>query len=69
MKKILIIVGLVGGLVLMAFVANTDRGGTTEVRIEDVARGRVAASVMASGKVNFRENIQLRTEVTGRIKD
>lgn len=69
MKKILIIVSLVGGLVLMAFVAKTDSGSATEVRIEDVVRGRVAVSVMASGKVNFRENIQLRTEVTGRIKD
>ena len=68
MKKILIIIAVIGGLVLMATVAKSGKSDTTEVRMTEVSRGRVAASVMASGKINFREIIQLRTEVTGRIK-
>ncbi|MCJ9428053.1 efflux RND transporter periplasmic adaptor subunit [Kordiimonas marina] len=67
MRKILIFAAIIIGIVVMAVVAKRHGGEAVAVRMEAVSKGRVAASVMASGKVNFRENIKLRTEVTGRI--
>jgi len=68
MRKILIFGAIIGAIVLMAFVSNRSGSQALSMRMEEVERGRVAASVLSSGTVNYRENIKLRTEVTGRIK-
>jgi len=67
MRKFLIFAAIVGAIVLMAVLSNRSSNEALSMRMEEVVRGRVAASVLSSGTVNYRENIKLRTEVTGRI--
>jgi len=67
MRKLLIFGAIFGVIALMAVFANRGNTEAIPVRMEEVSLGRVAASVLSSGTVNYRENIKLRTEVTGRI--
>lgn len=69
MRKFLIIGGVVIAFVLMAVMAKNKSESAVEMRIEDVIKGKVAKSVMASGYINYRQNVALRTEVTGQIKE
>ncbi|MBL4789609.1 MAG: efflux RND transporter periplasmic adaptor subunit [Kordiimonadaceae bacterium] len=67
MRKFLIAAAIIGAIAAMAFFSKRGEEGALEMRMADAERGRVATSVLASGTVNYRENIKLRTEVTGRI--
>lgn len=67
MRRFVIFTAIIGAIVVLAFVAKGSGGDVVKVRMEPVMRGQVARTVLASGMVNYRENINLRTEVTGRI--
>ncbi len=68
MKKFVVFAIILGAIALMAVLSRMGGPSAVEVQIEEATRGRLSSFVMASGKINFRENIQLRTEVTGRIE-
>jgi len=67
MRKFLIFGAIIASVVVMAVFSSRSGSEAISVRMEEVSLGRVAASVLSSGTVNYRENIKLRTEVTGRI--
>lgn len=66
-KWIVVGVGALSLIVLIGFTAaNRNRGGT-EVRIEEVERRDLVASVTASGQVQPRTMVNLSADVSGRI--
>lgn len=69
MRKFLIIGGLIAGVIVMALIANKNSDKAIEMRVEKVEQGTISKSVMASGYINYRQNVSLRTEVTGQIKE
>lgn len=69
MRKFLIIGAIILGVIGMAVMAKNSSDKAIEIRIEEVQQGPVSKSVMASGYVNYRQNVALRTEVTGQIKE
>ena len=69
MRKVLIIGGLIAAVFFMALIANKSGDKAIEMRIENAAVGSISKSVMASGSVNYRQNVALRTEVTGQITE
>ncbi|WND04066.1 efflux RND transporter periplasmic adaptor subunit [Temperatibacter marinus] len=69
MKKFIIVIAIITVVVIMAVFSKKSSSEGQEMMIEKVERGRVAASVLASGTLNFREIINLRTEVTGKISE
>ncbi len=67
-NKILIFVGLVvviGGLVAINAAARRDRG--IEVRLEDVQRRDLVATVTASGQIEPKRSVDISADITGRI--
>ncbi len=69
MRKFLIFSGIIFGIILMAYIARSGSNKAIEMRIEEIVRSEISKSVMASGYVNYRLNVALRTEVTGQIKE
>lgn len=67
-NKILIFVGLiviVGGLIAINAGARRDRG--VEVRLEEVARRNLVATVTASGQIEPQKSVDISADITGRI--
>jgi len=69
MRKFLIIGGLILAFMAMGYIAKNSSQKALEMRIEDVVKSKISKSVMASGYINYRQNVALRTEVTGQIKE
>lgn len=55
--------------VVMAIVSGGGADKAVEMRIVEVERSTISKSVMASGFINYRQNVALRTETTGQIKE
>jgi HlyD family secretion protein len=67
-NKILIFVGLIvviGGLIAINAGARRDRG--VEVRLEEVARRNLVATVTASGQIEPQKSVDISADITGRI--
>lgn len=68
MRKLLIALAILAGLALLLVLSR--RGGEVQaVDVAAVARGELADTVLASGSLVFAEQIQLRSEVTGRVAE
>jgi HlyD family secretion protein len=70
MKKILIFAGLAVLLVGLPLISKlTDRSDATEVEIQAVELKSIKSSILASGTLAFREQVQLRSEVIGQVTE
>lgn len=69
MKKSLILLLIVAGVVALA-VINSFRGGGNEKRVEAVALAEhiIEASILASGTLTHEEEVRLTSEVIGKVK-
>ena len=70
MKKILIFTVLAALLVGVPLISKLTRGtDTKEVEVQEVELKLIKASMLASGTLAFREQVQLRSEVIGQVTE
>jgi HlyD family secretion protein len=68
MKKILIFAALAALLVALPFISKLTRGtDASEVEVQKVEFKLIKSSILASGTLAFREQVQLRSEVIGQV--
>ncbi len=70
MKKILIFAGLAVLLVGLPMIAKFTGGpDAKQVEIQEVQLKPIKSSILASGTLTFREQVQLRSEVIGQVTE
>lgn len=69
MKKILIIIAVIIGLVSLAYFKKTGQSQTLEVKVQQVAAENIKRSILASGTLVYKEQVQLRSEVIGQVSE
>ncbi|MBA6348915.1 MULTISPECIES: efflux RND transporter periplasmic adaptor subunit [unclassified Colwellia] len=69
MKKILIIIVVIIGLVSLAYFKKTGQSQTLEVKVQQVAAENIKRSILASGTLVYKEQVQLRSEVIGQVSE
>jgi HlyD family secretion protein len=69
MKKILIIVTVISALVALAYFKKAGKAATVEVKVEQVQVEDIKRSILASGTLVYKEQVQLRSEVIGQVKE
>ncbi len=69
MKKTLIIIAVIIGLVSLAYFKKTGKSQTLEVKIQQVQAENIKRSILASGTLVYKEQVQLRTEVIGQVSE
>lgn len=70
MKKLLIFAGLAVLLVGLPLISKMNRGGDAEVvEVQPASLETIRSSILASGTLAFREQVQLRSEVIARATD
>lgn len=70
MKKLLIFAGVAAALVALVFLSRLDRGGDAdEVDVATADLKLIRSSVLASGNLAYREQVQLGSEVIARVTD
>lgn len=69
MKKTLIIIVVIIGLVGLAYFKKTGKSQTIEVKIEQVKAENIKRSILASGTLVYKEQVQLRSEVIGQVSE
>ncbi len=69
MKQAGLILAVLVGLVVLAAMRNQSTSSETEVTVESVTTGVLRSSVIASGSLNFRREVQLRSEVIGKVME
>jgi len=69
MKKTLIIIAVIIGLVSLAYFKKTGKSQTLEVKVQQVEAENIKRSILASGTLVYKEQVQLRTEVIGQVSE
>jgi len=69
MKKALIIIAVIIGLVSLAYFKKTGKSQTLEVKVQQVAAENIKRSILASGTLVYKEQVQLRSEVIGQVSE
>lgn len=69
MKKTLITIVVIIGLVGLAYFKKTGKSQTIEVKIEQVKAENIKRSILASGTLVYKEQVQLRSEVIGQVSE
>lgn len=69
MKKTLIIITVIIGLVALAYFKKTGKSQTLEVKVQQVVAENIKRSILASGTLVYKEQVQLRTEVIGQVSE
>jgi HlyD family secretion protein len=69
MKKILIIITIAIGLVSLAYFKKTGRTPALEVKVQQVEAENIKRSILASGTLVYKEQVQLRSEVIGQVSE
>ncbi|MBA6373013.1 MAG: HlyD family secretion protein [Colwellia sp.] len=69
MKKILIIIVVIIGLVSLAYFKKTGQSQRLEVKVQQVAAENIKRSILASGTLVYKEQVQLRSEVIGQVSE
>jgi HlyD family secretion protein len=69
MKKTLIIIAVIIGLVSLAYFKKTGKSQTLEVKVQQVAAENIKRSILASGTLVYKEQVQLRSEVIGQVSE
>lgn len=69
MKKAIIIIAVVAGLVSLAYFKKTGQTALTEVKVTTVKQEDIKSSILASGTLVYKEQVQLRSEVIGQVSE
>jgi HlyD family secretion protein len=69
MKKTLIIIAVIIGLVGLAYFKKTGKSQTLEVKIQQVEAENIKRSILASGTLVYKKQVQLRSEVIGQVSE
>jgi HlyD family secretion protein len=69
MKKTLIIIAVIIGLVSLAYFKKTGKSQTLEVKVQQVEAENIKRSILASGTLVYKEQVQLRSEVIGQVSE
>ena len=69
MKKNLIIVGVVIALVAIAYFNQTGSSAVVSVNVEPAKIEEIKSSILASGTLIYKEQIELRSEVIGQVSE
>ncbi|MBT3673305.1 MAG: efflux RND transporter periplasmic adaptor subunit [Porticoccaceae bacterium] len=69
MKKNLIIVGVVIALVAIAYFNQTGSSAVVSVNVEPAKIEKIKSSILASGTLIYKEQIELRSEVIGQVSE
>lgn len=67
MRKILIGLGIALGIVVLVLISRLNTAGGTEVEVAEVERQTIRSSILASGQIAYREEVELRPEVMGQV--
>lgn len=69
-RKLLTVLGILGGLVLLVIIARlTSRGGGEHVETAKVEPRTIMSSILASGELQYLNPVELKPEVIGKISD
>jgi len=69
MKKTIIIIAVIIGLVGLAYFKKTGKSQAIDVQVEQVKPENVKRSILASGTLVYKEQVQLRSEVIGQVSE
>ena len=69
MKKNLIIVGAIVALVAIAYLKQTGGSAEVSVNVEQAKIEEIKSSILASGTLIYKEQIELRSEVIGQVSE
>jgi len=69
MKKTLIIIAIVAGLVSLAYFKKTGKSQAVDVKVQQVEAENIKRSILASGTLVYKEQVQLRSEVIGQVSE
>ena len=69
MKKNLIIVGAIVALVAIAYFKQTGGSAEVSVNVEQAKIEEIKSSILASGTLIYKEQIELRSEVIGQVSE
>ena len=69
MKKAIIIVAVIVVVVLILYFSFGNKGNGQTFRTEKITKGNIVATVTATGTVNAVTNVQVGTQVSGRLKN
>jgi len=69
MKKTIIIIAVIIGLVSLAYFKKTGKSQAAEVKIQQVEAENIKRSILASGTLVYKEQVQLRSEVIGQVSE
>ncbi|NQZ80872.1 MAG: efflux RND transporter periplasmic adaptor subunit [Colwellia sp.] len=69
MKKALIITAVITSLIALAYFKKAGKVQAVEVKVEQVQTENIKRSILASGTLVYKEQVQLRSEVIGQVKE
>jgi len=69
MKKALIIIAVVVGLGSLVYFKKTGKTHSVEVKVQQVEAENIKRSILASGTLVYKEQVQLRSEVIGQVSE
>lgn len=69
MKKAIIITLVAGALIASAYFKKTGQSSELEVKVAEVQLEEIKSSILASGTLVYKEQVQLRSEVIGRVSE
>ncbi|GAA5138181.1 efflux RND transporter periplasmic adaptor subunit [Thalassotalea piscium] len=69
MKKALIVTAAIATLVALAYFKKSGQEQAIEVKVEEVQVENIKRSILASGTLVYKEQVQLRSEVIGQVKE
>lgn len=69
MKKTIIIIAVIVGLVALAYFKKTGKTQAIDVKIEQVKAENIKRSILASGTLVYKQQLQLRSEVIGQVRE
>jgi HlyD family secretion protein len=69
MKKSLIIITVIIGLVSLAYFKKTGKSQSLEVKVQQIEAENIKRSILASGTLVYKEQVQLRSEVIGQVSE
>lgn len=69
MKKLIIGGAILAGLIIVVFVSRLSHSKGTEVEVTDAKPLAIRSSILASGQLAYREQVQLRPEVIGKVTE
>ena len=69
MKKAIIVISVIAALVALAYFKKAGKEQAVEVKVKVVQAENIKRSILASGTLVYKEQVQLRSEVIGQVRE